>query len=183
MNKQIRLFFILFGLLSSSIFNSKAEPDTFIDKIETPAEILSRCEPDIDTMNPDNCDTVKHILKVAVQAIDLGFKQLETSFNLLKKQPKPKQSILCSLKQLLKPSYEPPIGLSCGEISTCSSEANYKMNVLLLNQKIKDLMASLSKHDQKIVLNLYEYIIDKIRYHNQLSRYLYVHNICRIINN
>jgi hypothetical protein len=179
MTKQTRLLFILGGLISSSvIITIKTNTEsTFIDKIETPAEILSRCEQDIDTMNPDNGDSVKHILKIAIETIDIGSKQIETSVNLLKAQPKPKESILCLFKQFLRPRYEPIKGLSYEEVNICTEEAHYKMKIILLNQKIKEQLEALSKHDQAIVRNIYEYIIDKIKYKNELLQALWLRGL------
>jgi peptidoglycan hydrolase CwlO-like protein len=172
MKKQMRLLVILSGIIISLVFNSKAEPDTFVDKIETPAEILSRCEQDIDTMNPDDSDTVKHILNIVVQTINIGSKQLETSVNLFRAQPKPKKSILCSLKQLVSPNYEPIKGLTYEERETCREEASYKMSILCLSQKVQELLESLSKHDQAIVRNVRDYITGKIEYKNEVLRHL-----------
>ena len=172
MNKKMSVLLALCGIIISSVFNSKAETETFIAKIETPAEIFSRCKQDIDTMNPDNGDSIKHILKITIKIIDIGSKQLETSVNLLKAQPKPKESIFCSLKHLLQPRYEPIEGLSYKEVNTCSIEASYKMRILLLNSKIQELFDSLSKHDRAIVRNVLEYITGKIEYQNDLLRHL-----------
>jgi hypothetical protein len=156
MTKQTTLFFILFGLLSSSIImNVQAETERLsLTKIKSPIEIFQQHIQKVDEMNPDNGQAVKRLLQLCFEATHIQVTEY--------------------LKLISKNKYN---------FSTCRNKASAKRITFCITHRMHEFSQSLSQHDNSIIAHIFENLITKYAdqhsiLHDQTTKYL-----CNFLSN